>query len=101
MLLFFAISGIWQMFNLHHAHSEILTRLSTIHTSHQLKTGGSLTSFFMKAFVLAMTASFILSTILGVVLAIKHGKNRRMAFYCLAVGVILPLIIVFVGALIV
>jgi hypothetical protein len=88
MLLFFAISGIWQTLGI---HSQLLQRLSTIHTSHALKIGGSLTSIFMLVFVLVMALSFILSTVLGVVMAFKYGRSRRAAFYCLVIGIALPL----------
>lgn len=88
MLLFFAISGIWQTLG---THSQLLQRLSTIHTSHVLKIGGSLTSIFMTIFVLVMAVSFIFSTVLGVIMALKYGRNRRVALYCLALGIGLPL----------
>jgi len=93
LLLFFTLSGIWQMFGLH-AHSHFLQRLSTIHTSHGLKAGGSLTSLYLKVFVLIMAISFIATTILGIVMALKFGKSRRAAFYCLAAGVVFPLAII-------
>ena len=96
LLLFFAISGIWQTLGL---HSQLLDRLSTIHTSHQLKSGGGLTSVFLMIFALVMAASFIVTTILGVAMAIRHGGNRRSAFYCLAFGVIFPLVLILIRAL--
>ena len=80
-------------------NSPLLQRLSTIHTSHQLKSGGSLTSIFLVIFVLVMAASFIVTTILGVMMAIKFFKNRRAAFYCLAFGVVFPLILILIRAL--
>ena len=88
MLLFFAISGIWQTLGI---RSHLLQRLSTIHTMHMTKIGGSLSIVFMVIFVLVMAASFILSTILGVVMALKSGRSRRSAVYCLGIGVALPL----------
>jgi hypothetical protein len=91
LLLFFAVSGIWQTLGL---HSPILERLSTIHTSHQLKAGGGLTSIFLLVFALFMAASFIVTTILGVIMAIQYGRNRRAAFYCLAFGVVFPLVLI-------
>jgi Na+/H+ antiporter NhaC len=96
LLLFFAISGIWQTLGL---HSHLLDRLSTIHTSHQLKSGGGLTSVFLMFFALVMAASFIVTTILGVMMAIKYGRNRRAVFYCLAIGVVCPLVLTLLRAL--
>jgi hypothetical protein len=96
MLLFFAVSGIWQTL---HIQSPLLQRLSTIHMSHGMKAGGSLTSGFMTIFVLVMAASFILSTVLGVVMAFKYGRSRRAALYCLAAGVAIPLVLVLLAIL--
>lgn len=95
MLLFFAASGIWQTYDFGYSHSRLLTLLSTIHTSRNLKMGG-LTSSLLRDFVLAMSVSFILSTILGVVMALKYGRSRRAAYGCLALGVLMPLLAVLV-----
>src|SRR4051794_22211702 len=81
LLLFFSVSGIWQTFGI---HSTVLSRLSTIHTSHQLKDGSALTSPLLRIFVLVMAVSFIITTLLGVVMAIKYGRSRRAAFWSLA-----------------
>ncbi len=95
MLLFFAVSGIWQMF-LKPGGSGILGRLSTIHTSHGLKSGTDLTSPWMIVFVLLMSLSFIVTTILGVVMALKFGRSRRAASYCLAFGGVFPVVLVLI-----
>ncbi len=95
MLLFFAISGVWQTYAIAPAYqrSKVLAWLSTIHTSHPLK-AGTLSSPLLRVFVLVMAASFILSTLLGIVMALKFGKSRRAALYCLAAGIVLPLAVV-------
>jgi magnesium-transporting ATPase (P-type) len=95
LLLFFAISGIWQTLGL---HSHLLERLASIHTSHHLKTRDDLTSSLLMIFVLLMAASFIASTILGVMMALKFGRNKRAVFYCLAAGVVVPLGLVVIAA---
>lgn len=96
LLLFFAVSGIWQMLGI---RSPILRLLATIHTSHRLKSGGGLSSLPLKIFVIVMTASFILMTILGIVMAIKYGRSRRVAYGCLAFGIACPLILILLRAL--
>jgi len=95
LLLFFAISGIWQTLGI---RSPLLRLMATIHTSHELKSGGGLSSFSLKVFALVMTVSFIVMTILGVVMALKYGHSRRSVFYCLALGVIFPLILILIRA---
>ncbi len=95
LLLFFAVSGIWQTLGI---RSPMLRLMATIHTSHELKSGGGLSSLSLKVFVLVMTASFIVMTILGVVMAVKYGRSRRAVFYCLVFGVVFPLILIFIRA---
>jgi len=96
LLLFFAISGIWQTLGI---RSPLLRLMATIHTSHELKSGGGLSSFSLKIFVLIMAVSFIVMTLLGVVMALKYGHSRRVVFFCLALGVIFPLVLILIRAL--
>lgn len=95
LLLFFAASGVWQALGV---RTPLLRLISTIHTLHNLKSGGGLSSFSLKVFVLGMTVSFIIMTILGVVMAVKYGRSRRAVYYCLAVGLIFPLILILIRA---
>jgi len=96
LLLFFAVSGVWQTLGL---HSEFLSRLSTIHTSHQLKNGSGLSSGLLQIFVVVMAVSFVITTLLGVVMALKYGRSRRAAYGCLAFGVAFPLALVLIRLL--
>jgi hypothetical protein len=91
LLLFFAISGLWQTIGF---RSGFLSRLSTIHTAHQLKNGSGLNSGLLLIFVVVMAVSFIVTTILGVVMAVKFGRSRKAAIYCLALGVVIPGVLV-------
>jgi hypothetical protein len=97
MLLFFAISGIWQTLGVEY-HSGLLTFLSTLHKSTRLKSGATLTSSIMRYFILAMAGGFIVTTIIGIVMALTQGGNRKTAFCCLAFGVVFPLVAVLVTA---
>ena len=90
MLLFFAISGIWQTLGLHWK-ANVLTWLSTIHNARGLKDGSDLSSPLFRFLVIIMSISFVISTLLGVVMALKYGRSRSMTYRCLAVGVVLPL----------
>jgi hypothetical protein len=98
MLLFFALSGIWQTLGL--GGPGFFKALTTIHTSHREKIPGTvLTSPAMMLFVLIMALSFIVTTILGVVMALKLGRSRRAAYCCLAFGVLFPVILVLLRSL--
>jgi len=54
LLIFFALSGIWQTLSFHN-WSRLLERLSTIHTSHGLKAGGCLSSPFLTLFLSSLS----------------------------------------------
>jgi hypothetical protein len=91
LLLFFAISGIWQALGI---RPHFLRVLSTIHTSHQLKSGEGLSSLPLTVFVVVMTVSFIFMTMLGIAMALKYGGSRRWVYGCLAFGVMFPTILI-------
>ena len=91
MLLFFTISGIWQTIGI---TSPLLRRLSSIHTGAHWKDGSDLTSFPLRVFVIIMAVSFLLTIILGIIMALKYGRSRKTAFYCLALGVVIPAVFV-------
>jgi hypothetical protein len=91
LLLFFAISGIWQTLGW---NSLFLQKLSSIHTERRWKDGSELGSFPLRVFVIIMALSFILTTILGVIMALKFGRNRKAALYCLALGISIPFVFV-------
>ena len=93
LLLFFAISGIWQTLGF---HSAPLQKLSSIHTEARWKDGSELGSFPLRVFVVIMALSFILTTALGIIMAVKFGRNRRAAFYCLALGVVIPGVVILI-----
>ncbi len=92
LLLFFAISGIWQTLGI---RPHFLRVISTIHTAHQMKSGEGYSSLPLTIFVIIMTVGFIIMTILGVAMALKFGRSRRAVYGCLACGVIFPLIFIF------
>src|SRR5687768_4202733 len=73
LLLFFAISGIWQTLGF---RSGFLQKLSSIHTQARWKDGSELGSFPLRIVVLIMAVSFIITTVLGVVMACKLGQSQ-------------------------
>ena len=90
LLLFFAISGIWQTLG---SNSLFLRELSRIHRS-RWEDGSALGIFSFRVFVVVMAISFIVTTILGIIMAFKYGRSRKAAFYCLALGVFIPSVLV-------
>jgi hypothetical protein len=94
MLLLFALTGIWQTAGIR--GTKWMSILSSIHTSKRLKTGASLTTPLLRGFIVLMAIAFIITTILGIMMAVKYGRNRRAAYYCLAFGIIVPLLLMFI-----
>ena len=100
MLVFFSVSGMWQVFGLQWGeNAKILRLLSTIHMGRNVKSKGptdfTFDSTFLEYFVVLMAASLIISIILGVILAFKYGRGT-LALASLAGGVLVPLILIIV-----
>ena len=96
LLIFFAISGIWQTLRLHLGpSSEVLALASTIHRSGALKSDpNTLSSPLLQAFVIAMALGLIVSAIVGIVMALRFGRSRRGVLGVLAAGILLPTVLV-------
>ncbi len=96
LLLFFAVSGIWQTLGI---RSPFLQWLSALHTSARFKNGHEPGSPAFKLLVIIMATSLVISIILGVIMAFKFTRSRKVVFYCLALGVILPAVLVLIRTL--
>jgi len=93
MLLFFALSGVWQEFGLQ-KYGGWIRYLSAIHTGSRLKSEAHHpSSLFLQGFTVLMGASLIVTIILGLVLAFKYGRSK-VTLACLAAGVLLPLALI-------
>jgi hypothetical protein len=102
MLVFFSISGIWQVYGIQWAdQNKLLRLLSTIHMGHNLSSKEphpfTLTSPYLEFFVALMAASLVLNIILGVVMAFRFGRGS-LALASLAGGIFVPLLLIVVFA---
>lgn len=91
MLLFFAVSGIWQTLGV---RPSGLGWLSALHTGVRFKNGHEPSSPAFRLLVILMAVSFVISTALGIIMALKFTKSRTAALICLALGVIVPALLV-------
>ena len=97
LLIYFALSGIWQRLGAHWADQppgpirKALIVLSTLHTGRGLKLGPNLSSPLMTALVIVMAVTLILTIVLGVVLAFRFG-HRKTAIICLVGGLVVPVL---------
>jgi hypothetical protein len=91
MLLFFAVSGIWQTLGI---RTPFLQWLSALHAAARYKNGHAPSGPAFRLLVILMAVSFVVSIILGVIMAFKFTKSRKAAFYCVALGVVIPAVLV-------
>ena|ERR1700677_900327 len=102
MLVFFSISGVWQVFGWQWGdNAKLLRLLSTIHMGHNLRSKGpndlTLTSPYLEWFVVLMAVSLVISIALGVVMAFRFGRGT-LALASLAGGIIIPLLLIIIFA---
>ena len=102
MLVFFSVSGIWQVFGLQWGdHGKLLQLLSTIHMGRNLRSKSphpfTFDSIWLEYFVVLMAASLIVSIILGVILAFRYGRGT-LALASLAGGILVPLLLILMFA---
>jgi hypothetical protein len=99
ILIFFAVTGSWQMFSLHrgtkdggYIPSRPLVVLSGVHQYQHLPTGGNSRSTPLRYFILAGAIGLVSRACLGIDMAFRHGGSRAKATGCLIAGVAIPLV---------
>ncbi len=103
MLIFFAVSGSWQLFTLHVATKDgsykppyAVALLSGIHQYQHLNGTPARSSTPLKYFVLAAAVGLVLTTFLGIVMAFRYSRNAAPVTLCLAAGIALPVSILLI-----
>ena len=96
MVIFFAISGTWQEFRLQQDRKDgsykappALTAASDFHKAEELPRGES-ASLLFKLTMSAVAAVLALSTLLGIVVALRVTRPRWLAAVLLLLGAIVP-----------
>lgn len=94
MMLFFAVSGVWQVFRLHESRKDgsyeapaLVARLSDFHKVEHLS-GPSGTAFRLG--IAAAALVFAASAVLGVLMALRVTRPRWLAYVLLALGAAVP-----------
>ena len=102
VLIFFAVSGAWQLFDLHRGrkdHSYVppraLVSLSAIHMRQQLPSAHQANTTPLRVFILLAATGLVLTTALGIVMAFRFTRSKTTVAICLAAGVAVPAAMLF------
>ena len=102
-LIFFAVSGSWQIFRLQDSAKDgsytapaVLETLSDIHTNQHLPGGKATHRTPFHAFALLAAIGLVTTTLLGVVMAFRFSSGVLAPVLCLLGGVALPAALLFI-----
>ena len=95
MLIFFAVTGAWQLFDLHRGRKDNsytpprwVSLLSDIHQHQHISPANSPSP--LRYFFLAGALGLVITTILGIVMAFRFGRNQTGVILSLVGGVAVP-----------
>jgi hypothetical protein len=101
-LIFFAVTGSWQLFRAHETRKDgsytapaVLRTLSAVHMNAHLP-GKRITEYTpLRMFWLLAAAGLILSTVLGVIMAFRCSGSVVTPVLCLSAGVAIPCVVLY------
>ena len=106
LLIFFAVSGAWQTFMLHHALKDgsysppaWIAALSEVH-QHQRWPGNGVdapSSILLRCVIALMSCGLIVTTVLGVIMAFKAANRAWLIWFCLISGFAVPVFLLLLG----
>jgi hypothetical protein len=103
ILIFFAISGSWQLFNWHQSskdHSYTAPRglaaLSYIHKESHLPGTPAPNVTPLRYFIAAAAVGLVISAVLGVIMAYRYSRRPIVASICLLSGILVPGIVLWI-----
>lgn len=103
MLIFFAVTGSWQLFNWHESSKDdsytaprALAVLSDIHKDAHIPPTPGRSPTPLRYFMLAGALGLVSSSVLGVIMAYQFSRRPVVATICLLSGIIMPAILLWV-----
>ena len=104
MLIFFAVTGSWQLFNWHQSDKApggykappALAALSYIHKEGHVPPTKARSPTPLRYFMLAGAIGLVASAVLGIIMAYRFSRRPLLATICLALGIVLPGIILWI-----
>lgn len=104
MLIFFAVTGSWQIFNWHQSDRQpggyvaphVLSALSDIHKDAHVPPTKRNSPAPVRYFMFAGAVGLVLTTVIGVIMAYRFSRQPLVATVCLGIGIILPVGLVWI-----
>ena len=98
ILIFFAVTGSWQIFNWHESDRQpggyvapgILPALSDIHKNGHIPPTKRNSPAPVRYFMFVAATGLVLTTIIGVIMAYRFSRKPIVATVCLIIGTALP-----------
>jgi ABC-type nitrate/sulfonate/bicarbonate transport system permease component len=98
VLIFFAVTGAWQLFALDKGRKDhsytpprVLADLSYVHRAQHLPPTSGEAATPLRYFILAAAIGLVFSTSLGILMAFRFGRNKFTVAACLVGGVLVPM----------
>ena len=102
-LIFFAVSGSWQLFNWHQSTKDksyvappALAALSYIHKEAHMPGTPARQSTPLRYFLCAAAIGLVISTLLGVIMAYRFSRQPLVATICLLAGIAVPALMLWI-----
>jgi hypothetical protein len=103
MLIFFAVTGSWQLFNWHESKKDrsytappALAALSFVHKNAHVPGTPGRQSTPLRYFMLAAAAGLVTTAVIGVVMAYRFSQRPMVATVCLFSGIALPMALLWI-----
>jgi hypothetical protein len=103
MLIFFAVTGSWQLFNWHESKKDrtytappALAALSFVHKDAHIPGTPGRQPTPLRYFMLAAAAGLVATTGIGVVMAYRFSQRPMVATVCLLAGIALPAVLLWI-----
>jgi hypothetical protein len=97
ILIFFAVTGSWQLFNWHESTRDktyiappALAALSFVHKDAHLRGTPGRQPTPLRYFMLAAAVGLVATAAIGIVMAYRFSRRPMVATICLLAGIVLP-----------
>ena len=103
VLIFFAVSGAWQVFGLNRSMKDgsyvaprVVTSLTYVHGYQHLPGTNYDAQTPLRYFVFGAAVGLVVTTGLGIVMAYRFGRSKAATIACLSAGIVIPVAILLI-----